>query len=229
MKLKNLIKHYIVYRRSLGNKFCVNEKYLMSFCNIIGGIVDISHPSSKQIKKFIYGKGKVTGSWFIKYTTLSGFYDYAISRGYINHSPLPRHVPKRPPPFIPHIYTREELKRLFEISLIYSEKYRYIHPYMINVLLRLLYGTGLRLGEALSLNMSDVDLIRSTILIRSTKFNKNRIIPFGKHLLKVLADYILWRKHQGNSEDKKSPFFINPHGGNHLRHETVRGIFHRIL
>lgn len=230
MKLTTLINHYVSYRRSLGDKYHVNEQYLKRFCLIVGKNIDIAHASKKKINKFLYGHEKITGGWFIKYATLSGFYNYAISRGYINYSPLPTILPKRPALFIPYIYTRKELKCLFKSALIYRDptKHGYIQPYMIRVLLILLYGMGLRVGEALSLSMIDVDMTKLTITIRDSKFHKCRIIPFGKQLAGVLFDYISWRKKQGCSGNSKSAFFINAKGL-HLRAETVRGIFHRIL
>lgn len=230
MKLTTLVNRYIRYRKSLGDKYRVNEWYLMGFCRSMGKNIDVLHASKTKIHKFLYRNGNITGSWFIRYATLSGFYKYAISRGYINHSPLPTILPKRPHLFVPHIYTRQELRCIFKAALIYRDtkrNYGYIQPYMIRILLILLYGMGLRVGEALSLTMIDVDMTLSTITISKTKFNKCRIIPFGKQLADVLSDYIVWRKKHGFPESDNAPFFIA--NGLHLNAETVRGIFHRIL
>ena len=57
----------------------------------------------------------------------------------------------------------------------------------------LLYGTGLRIGEALSLDLADVDLESALLRIRETKFYKTRIVPVGADLTRVLRDYLLER------------------------------------
>jgi integrase len=49
----------------------------------------------------------------------------------------------------------------------------------------LLYGLGLRVGEVTRLKLSDVDLVRSTLFIRDTKFGKSRIVPFGPESRKI--------------------------------------------
>ena len=56
-------------------------------------------------------------------------------------------------------------------------------------LLLLLYGTGLRIGEALSLDLADVDLDAGLLRVRNSKFYKTRIVPTGSDLTRVLRDY----------------------------------------
>ena len=47
-------------------------------------------------------------------------------------------------------------------------------------MLLLLYGTGLRISEALNLDMADVDLEEALLHIRETKFYKTRLVPTGR-------------------------------------------------
>ena len=53
---------------------------------------------------------------------------------------------------------------------------------MMHIMLILLYGTGLRLSEALSLTLADVDLAQSVITVKQTKLYKSRFVPFGTQL-----------------------------------------------
>jgi integrase len=46
-------------------------------------------------------------------------------------------------------------------------------PVMYRTLLLLLYGSGLRIGEALRLALQDVDLTEQVITVRDTKFLQN--------------------------------------------------------
>jgi integrase len=57
------------------------------------------------------------------------------------------------------------------------------------MIVRLLFGCGLRLGEALSLIVSDVDFKRGTLLIRIAKNKKQRIVPMHATLTKMLMQY----------------------------------------
>lgn len=47
------------------------------------------------------------------------------------------------------------------------------------MMLRLIYGCGLRISEAIKLRVGDVDLQTGVLLIRAAKFNKDRYVPMA--------------------------------------------------
>lgn len=53
-------------------------------------------------------------------------------------------------------------------------------------LLLFLYGTGMRVSEALRLRLMDVDLQRGVVTIRGTKFYKSRFVPLGPDVQHVV-------------------------------------------
>jgi integrase len=61
--------------------------------------------------------------------------------------------------------------------------------YVFPVLLRILYGCGLRLGEALALRWSDIGFDVGVIVIRKAKNHKQRIVPISDSLTAVLKLY----------------------------------------
>jgi integrase/recombinase XerD len=58
------------------------------------------------------------------------------------------------------------------------------------VLFRVLYGAGLRISEALSLTLADVDTRAGTLRIRDTKNGENRTVPVTGRLAATLESYI---------------------------------------
>ena len=60
----------------------------------------------------------------------------------------------------------------------------------LRALLLLLYGAGLRRGEAMRLKIEDVDISQSLIHIRGTKFFKTRIVPLSDDLNTVIRTFI---------------------------------------
>jgi len=211
MKLKNLIEQYIDYRKSLGEKFLTNATYLRAFYNNQKKDLCICDADQESVNKFLYGDSKVTSVWFIKHTALSGFYEYAINREHTKSSPMPKILPKRPPAFIPYIYTKKELKLLLDTALTYQIVKSHIVPYVVRTILLLIYSAGLRLSEVLKLTMGDVDLSESVIIIRETKFYKTRLIPFNQQLLEVINEYLDWRKKVTTSQqyDGDAPLFVS--------------------
>ena len=228
MKLSVLIAQYVAHRKSLGDKFYTQEKCLKLFDRSIGKNSSITDVTDEKVNAFLYGKEhSITGYWFKKYSTLSGFYRYNINRGYVNNSPLPKTLPKRPQSIIPYIYTRDELRRIFKGALTYQKRKSNIHPYMIRTILILLYGTGLRIGEALSLTNKDVDLNQAVLVIRETKFYKTRLVPFDEVLKKIIIEYSIWRRKHGGSRNENETFFLDENG-KFICLDTIEIIFRRI-
>lgn len=66
------------------------------------------------------------------------------------------------------------------------------HP-LVRVVILTLYYTGLRIAEALALDVDDVDLEHKKIFVRNGKGNKSRTVPISDKLYQILSDYIEWR------------------------------------
>jgi integrase/recombinase XerD len=187
MRLSEVISLYVSHKRSLGHRFQAEEGILRSFCRAVdnGRIETIE---TEVVLAFLNRSGQVTESWSKRYRVLSGLYRFSLSRGLAKVSPLPRVIPKPTvPAFVPHIYSHEELKRLLDAVPAACAGRTPIEEEVLRTLLLLLYGTGLRLGEALALTMGEVDLRQQYLRIGETKFFKSRLVPLGKDLMGVLA------------------------------------------
>ena len=88
---------------------------------------------------------------------------------------MPRCVRKgRPSSCTPHIYSEAELKRLLAAVPPATGRRSDIDATTLRMALLLLFGAGLRRGEALRLKLTDVDGPQSLLHIRGTKFFKTR-------------------------------------------------------
>jgi site-specific recombinase XerD len=227
MKLHTVVTRYVAFRKSLGERFHTNEKVLKSFCRSLGKRIDVDEVRADQVDAFLAGTGPLTSSWHVKHSALLGFYRYALTRGYAKDSPLPVAIPKRPQPFVPYIYSREELRHLLEGALTYQKNRGRLEPLVVQTLLLFLYGTGLRVRESLALTQADVDLAAGVVTVRESKFFKSRLVPLGPQLLKALVTYATRRKVAGHSQDGGAPFFIARNGGP-INMSTLQGNFRRI-
>jgi integrase/recombinase XerD len=68
------------------------------------------------------------------------------------------------------------------------------------MLILLLYGAALRISEALSLTLADVDLPASLLTIRESKFYKTRLVPMSPDLTSALAAYVAQRAKEHSTE-----------------------------
>ncbi len=227
MKLHVVVSRYVVFRKSLGERFHNNEKMLKSFCRALGNRIDVGEVRGDQVDAFLAGTGPLSRSWHVKHSALLGFYRYALTRGYAKNSPLPMAIPKRPQPFVPYIYSREELSRLLKGALTYQKNRGRLQPFVVQTLLLFLYGTGLRVRESLALTQAEVDLAAGVVTVRESKCFKSRLVPMGPQLLKALVTYATRRKVAGHSQDGGAPFFIARNGGS-INMSTLQGNFRRI-
>jgi site-specific recombinase XerD len=192
MKLSKAIEAYVAYKRSLGMSFRGEAVRLRAFVKSVGD-GDLGRVRPPAVRRYLDGNGRVTSFWFAKYHTLSAFYRYAVARHYVAKSPLPRSRPQPPEKFQPYIYSNDDMRKLIDAA---DSRHRYVWlltPDTVRTLLLLLYGTGLRISEALRLNLKDFDHSSAVLTIRETKFFKSRLVPVGPDLCRVLEEYI---KHQ---------------------------------
>ena len=222
MNLQKLIERYVAYRQSLGVLFRANACILRVFGRSVGSYAEAGDVRPEQVNTFLAGHGPITRYWFAKYDALRGFYRYAVSRGYVATWPLPSRLPKRPPPFVPYIYSHEELRRLLETAAAYQGCV--VEAATIHTLVLLLYGAGLRLCEAINLDQGDLDADHAVLTIRQTKFGKTRLVPFGCQLQGALTQYAARGRQRAAPE---TPFFTTSTGAR-LKQRTVQGCFRRV-
>lgn len=226
MKLHDLVEAYIDYKRSLGMRLRSQAAVLRAYCRYMGDI-GIEEVKAESVLAFVAGTGAVTARWLETYTVLAGLYQYAIGRGFTTMSPLPASVPRRPPPFVAYVYTVDELERLLAATDILRTVLSPTLELTMRTMLLLLYGTGMRIGEALSLTLQDVDLGDCLITVRDTKFFKTRLVPIGPRLRVALMDYLSCRRALPLTAGVNSAFLAT-RTGIHLNYKRVNKLFCRI-
>jgi len=210
MNLQRLIEQYIAYQRSLGSSFISDAALLRAFGRTRGTRASVASVRVRHVDAFLGKARPVTRTWFTRLSCLRCFFRYAVSRGYATTVPLPTVMPQRPPVFVPYIYTQEEIRRLLRVIESYPQGKSTMEPLTIRTLMLVYYGAGLRLREATNLTRTDVDLSRSILTIRNTKFGKTRLVPVGPQLNRVLVEYDRTRPKRRPAD---SPFFTAQGGG----------------
>ena len=212
MKFRDAIDQYIAWRRNHGAKFNTETVLFNLFMKNVDADSSCDDVTRDQVLSFLVGKRPQTGYRAVKYAALSGFFRYAISRGYASNSPMPDNEPKRIRPRPPYLFSHEELRRLFSAAEVSRKHARKLDASTFRTLLLLLYGAGLRRAEALKLTLADVDLCAAVLNVRSSKFFKSRLVPVGPQLANALRDYAALRADRPAPEGKESTFLVNRDG-----------------
>lgn len=81
---------------------------------------------------------------------------------------------------LPDILNKAELKKLYVAPTLLKHR----------ILLMLIYSAGLRSSELINLKIADIDFERSSIHIRRSKYNKDRIVPLSLYMAVGLQKYL---------------------------------------
>jgi integrase/recombinase XerC len=155
--------------------------------------------------------------------SLKSFYKFLIKKGFLEENPAKQLK-----------FPRKE-KKLFnvfnidDIFLLLSKPDRSeISGLRDALILELLYATGLRVSELISLNISDIDFTGKRLRVLG-KGKKERIIPLSDYHIDLITDYIKKRNTLcGNKEINGNQLFINKYGGR-LTDRSVRRILEKYL
>lgn len=93
-------------------------------------------------------------------------------------------------------------------------------------LIGLLAATGLRVGEVIRLDRSDVDKVDAVLTIRESKFGKSRMVPVQPSVLAALQHYARLRD-QVHREPTTVSFFVSTRG-NRMVYPTIHAVFRNL-
>jgi integrase/recombinase XerD len=211
MNLSSAVENYIALKRSLGAVFSVDARILRSFTRVVGDVgLEVITP--EDCRKFCRGKGVPTRFWERKHGSLCGFFRYLVSRRFLASSPLQEPAPRIQRTFRPYIYSHDEMRRLLEAISQENNHRRLLEPETLRMIILLLYGSGLRAGEALRLRPCDINFQDRVLSILGTKFFKSRLLPIGRSLAAALACYAQQRQ-PARPSDQYPPSFFTTRAG----------------
>ncbi len=119
-----------------------------------------------------------------KVAALKSFFKYCFKRGYIEKNPAHLLVIPKKEKTLPKTVTPDDIVRLLESIDISSPQ-----GLQDRAILEILYSTGIRVSELVSLNILDVDLRSSQISVIG-KGNKQRMIPIGSTAHRIMKEFL---------------------------------------
>ncbi|MDD2216545.1 MAG: tyrosine-type recombinase/integrase [Eubacteriales bacterium] len=186
----SLLDQYIDFKRNLGYKFIDAESkyYLFDQFVLLNGGSKISITKELADKWAVKRPNESDSTCYRRVMYLIQF------ASFLNDSGYPSYIPKLPKAykstFTPYIFSKNELNAIFAASdRLEIDNFMDSHVNVIPALLRTLYGTGIRIGEAVSLKNKDVNLEDKYLIIRQSKNGKDRMLPFSDSLVDVCKQY----------------------------------------
>lgn len=184
------MEQYIAFKQNLGYKFVSVESAYRIFdqFTILNGESEIGITKELADKWAVKRPNESDSTCYKRVMYLIQF------SSFLNDLGFPSYVPRLPKAykttFTPFIFSKEQMKMIFETSdRLKVNNFMDSTVNVIPALLRILYGTGIRIGEAVSLKVKDVNLTEQYLIIRQSKNGKDRMIPFSDSLADVLREY----------------------------------------
>ena len=211
------INDFIGLKRSLGYKYREEERILYTFDRFI---LDQGHTSPGLTKEIsdkwadgCHNEAKVT--IYSKIKIVKQLAEYLRDQDIKTYVPQ---LPKYPGnTFIPYIYSHEEINAMFRACDSLKMRCRSVYSCLLIMpcLLRLLYGTGIRISEALALKNKDVNISGRCLTLIDTKNGQDRLVPMSDSLTAVCNDYLEHRDKLPVNElnRKNGPFLVSLNGG----------------
>ena len=229
--LKDVIRELIEEKHSLGFKYETAEWKLKELDQLaVKDQLDHIEITREFAEKYIARKPNEKAINTTKRAgTVRTLAQFMIRKGYLAYvlPPLPAGSYDRS--FVPHIYTEDELQRLFtaideyaETSALDGQYYPQRDKYP--VIFRILYSTGMRIDEVLNLKVKDVDLDKKTFTILNAKNHSERIIPVHENTIQRLRNYMIKKEICRNDQ-----YIFSNRYGEHIDKSTVHSFFLRFL
>jgi len=214
MLLPSIVEKYLdtlKYERKLSNNTYLSYKNdLTIFCDYLKCNQDsnkVIHVSKDNILTFLESRDEFSSTTKAhNFTVLQSFYLFLLENQMISSSPCETiHVPKIPDK-IPKYLTYEEVDIILNMPL------KTPYDYRTHAMLELLYATGMRVSELISLKFSNLDFVSDCIRVEG-KGNKERIIPINNASKKALEEYLdIYRPKLMKSGKNFNELFLNNRG-----------------
>ena len=168
-------------------------------------VVDASQENISAYLSHLEAEGRSAATLSRSLASLKNFYAYVVSTGFMENTPVTDIHVERGEKKAPQILTGKEIELLLAQPVCVDAK-----GYRDKAMLEVLYATGIRVTELISLDVSDVNLELGIIKCTGTK--KSRAIPLYPAALKALADYLDNVRSSMIADLDEQALFVNVNG-----------------
>lgn len=153
--------------------------------------ISISDVTHENITDYLWHRkqdGLKASSLYRAMESIKMFYRFLVIEEIIKHNPARNIISHKIPKYLPSVLTYQEVTRLIDQPCTDKEKgIRY------RAMLELMYASGLRVSELLSLIMSDIDFQLNVVKVMG-KGSTMRLVPFGQRAKSAIRRYYTVRK-----------------------------------
>lgn len=196
------------YSSNTANEYATDIDEFLSFLKVEGieNLYDVTYVEARLYATTLYHKGLARTSISRKISSIRSFFKFAnVRHGVPDYAFTSLHHPKKQEK-IPSFFYEEEMKALFDACN--GSDFKSMRDYAI---LEILYATGMRVSELVSLQVRDVDSSLGIVKVMG-KGRKERYIPFGSFAEEALISYIENSRPRIMKKEDHNYLFVNMRG-----------------
>lgn len=224
------IERFVEYKRALRRRYVTEEKALrlLDAFLIKRGVGSVDAITPDLLQQFLATRRHRRPR---SYNELLGvvrrLFEWLVAQGRLEGSPVRAAKRRESAKRVPYLFDAGDARRLLDLAGRLPDKSRApLRGPTYRTIFALLYGLGLRVGEVSRLQRQDVDLDRDLLHIRGTKFGKDRLVPFGPRMARLLRRHLELR---GNGAlAPEAPLFSFTKRG-HVHPGTISQTFHHLV
>jgi len=193
---KNTLSSYMRDLKQFGQYWARNSG--TAFRDAVGSDLD-------EYIKWLRKNGKSPATVSRSIASLRSFYQFLIEQGVVSSNPASKLVPEKAVKKLPQILTSREVEQLLDQPSCTDPK-----GYRDKAMLEVLYATGIRVSELISLDEGDINLALGVLHCKN--WNRERMIPLYPAAIAALEEYMgKVRPHMLSDRDEPA-LFVNMSG-----------------
>lgn len=223
--LRDAVEEYVALRRSLGSRLHQPAKALRRFVEFLENEGVDCVTTELALRWAQEPAGAQPSTWADRLGVVRRFAAWRSATDPSTEIPAAALLPHRRRRKPPYVYADNEIERIVTEAARLPSVAGLRGP-TFATLFGLLAATGLRIGEALALDLADVDLHSGILAIRKAKFGKSRFVPLHESARRALAGYAAHRDRILPRRADQA-FFVSEHGAR-VGHELARWTFAKV-
>ena len=222
--LRQALADYLAVRRVLGYKLVRTEKLLAQFLTYVEDRGE-DHLTTEAAVAWATLSPEADRGWAsARLSVIRCFAAHLRGIDPATEVPPVDLLPGRTGRATPYLYSEKDIAALITAAGALRTPHR-VATY--RTLIALLAVTGMRVGEAISLDRGDFDAINGLLIIRNGKFGKSRELPLHSSTVTALGAY-LCRDDRPRSRSASTPALFVSTAGTRLLYNNVQPTFHQL-
>lgn len=220
--LRQAVSDYLSVRRALGYKLARHARLLPQFVDYLHSqaatVVTVDHALTWAMQP----QDASPRWWAERLSIVRTFATWLVAIEPATQIPPHDLLPCPRQRAVPFLYSEQQLEALLEAAEDLRPAWKATTHH---TLLGLLIVTGMRIGEALALDVDDLHLSRRLLIVRHGKFDKARELALHASTVEALDGYLA---HRNRRRPESTALFVTA-TGTRLAYRTVSTTFRRLV